>query len=84
MFVAGTILTGCNSKAEKVDSTKAEMEASEKALQKATENYDAEYSKFKGESNKQIIANEERISELKKGSKKMKAEAKEKYEATTL
>ncbi len=45
------------------------MEASEKALQKTNKNYDSEYRKFKEESDKQITANEERISKSKKESK---------------
>ena len=81
-FVAGIIFTGCNSQGEKVDAAKAEMEAAEKSLQKANENYDAEYSKFKEESDMQIAANEERIAELKKESKKMKASEKIEYEKT--
>ena len=79
VFAAGTMLTSCSTPAEKVDAAKAEMEASEKAMEQAKENYNVEYSKFKEESDRQITSNEERIAELKEESKKMKADTKVKF-----
>jgi len=79
-FVAGTILTSCTSSAEKVDTAKENVEAAALDLDQAKADYNAEYEKFKLESEEKITANEKIIADLKEYSKSIKKEMKADYE----
>lgn len=81
-FVAGTILTGCSSPAEKVDAAQADVETAQNDLDKAKEDYNEQYRKFKLESDEKITANEQLIADLKAYSKNKKKEAKIAYDQT--
>ncbi|CAN5422115.1 hypothetical protein BH10BAC1_BH10BAC1_02360 [soil metagenome] len=79
-FVTGTMLTSCSSSAEKVDAAKADIETAQHDLDKAKEDYNEQYAKFKLESDQKITANEQLIADLKEYSKNKKKEAKITYD----
>jgi hypothetical protein len=72
----------CNSSSDKVNSAKEDVKEAEISLEDAKDNYDAEYEKFKLESNEKISANEKIIADLKVYSHDKKAEVKAGYEKT--
>jgi F0F1-type ATP synthase membrane subunit b/b' len=81
-FAAGTILTSCNSSAEKVEKAKDNVEVAKEDLDQAKEDYNEEYAKFKLESEQEVTANDVRIAELKADINKVKKDVKVQYEAT--
>jgi chromosome segregation ATPase len=91
VFAVGTILSACNSSAEKVENAeqkvadaKADVKDAKQDLAKAEETQQAaaesDFQKFKRESNEKIDANDKRIAELKIDIKNEKREARERDE----
>ena len=88
MFVAGTILSGCSSDAQRAEAAEKKVEAAKAdvvdAKQDLTEARQgetiSEFQKFKNESNEEINNNERRIAELRVEIKNEKAEARERDE----
>jgi chromosome segregation ATPase len=91
MFVAGTILSACNSSSDKVENAeqkvqdaKADVKDAKQDLASAQQTQQAaaesDFQKFKRESNEQMNANDKRIAELKVDIRNEKREAREKDE----
>lgn len=64
-LIAGVMVTGCNTPAEKVEQAKDKVEQAQDDLDQANREYLAEIENFKKESNKQTVTNEQKIAELK-------------------
>ena len=79
-IIAGTLITSCNSSTEKVEDAAVKVDQAAEDLTKAKEAFDAEYTKFKSESEQRMLDNDNQISELKASKEKMKKEAKEDYD----
>lgn len=79
-FIAATIISGCSSDAEKVETAKSEVDKAVQDLDQAKENYKKEYDKFKYDSDERTEANNKSIEKLKIHAKKLNKAAKIEYE----
>ncbi len=81
-FMAGSILTSCNTSTSKVEQAKMEMEETSKKLDQAMDHYEVDLKKFKTESDKRIAANKKTILALKEKSKSIEATAKTQFDSS--
>ncbi len=81
-LIIGTLITSCNSSAEKVEDAVAKVDDATEDLKSAKEDFNYEYNKFKVESEQRMLDNEFKIAELKATKIKLKKEAKAEYDKT--
>jgi len=74
-MIAGSILTGCESK----ENAKEEVQKADQALKDAQTQFDNEWQQFKNDAESKIDNNEKRINDLKAEMKKTSAKFKAKY-----
>lgn len=77
-----SVLTGCNTPAEKVEHAKSDVRAAEKELKEAEMDYKADMEAFRAETAKEIAANDKAILDYKARVEFEKREAKTKYKKT--
>ena len=81
-IISGTIVFSCNSSTHKVEDAAVKVDQASDDLIKAKKEFNVEYNKFKTESEKRMIDNDNQISELKAHKTKLKKEAKADYDKT--
>jgi hypothetical protein len=81
-LIIGTLITSCNSSAEKVEDAAEKVDDATEDLKSAKEDFNYEYNKFKVESEQRMLDNEFKIAELKASKIKLKKEAKTEYDKT--
>ncbi len=82
VVITATVMTSCNSSAEKVEDAKENVIEASHDLDQAEENYTEEYNKFQLETEQKISDNEKSIIVLKEHTKSIKKEVKADYEKT--
>ena len=80
LFVTGTILTSCNTPAEKVENAKEDVIEANNKLDVANDEYIKDIESYRMETADKITVNEEKITELKENIKNIKKESKKEYE----
>lgn len=78
----GSLITSCNSSSQKVEDAAVKVDVTAEDLNKAKEEFNNEYNKFKVESEQRMLDNEFKIAELKATKIKLKKEAKADYDKT--
>ena len=78
-FITGTILTGCDTPAQKVENAQNDVTEANKNLDKANEEYLGDIDNYRKETDGKIAANDKSIAEFKSRIESKKQDAREEY-----
>lgn len=81
VMVSGALITGCESKGEKVENAKSDVQVANQNLDQANEEYLAEIEAYRKETNDKILANDKALAEFKTRIALQKREARADYQA---
>ena len=80
-LVAATIISGCNSPAQKVEHAEEKVDQANKNLDKANEDYLADMDAYRKQNATEMAANDKSLADFKARIKDQKADARADYEA---